>query len=166
MYYEAVFNTLNGRGIRYVVTGGMAVVLHGIVRLTADLDIIVDFDQTNINKFAEAMEKLGYRPKAPVKTEELGDPVKRRVWIEEKGMKVFSFFHPKKQLELVDVLIFEKIPFPELYKKRKIVRGVGIEVPIVSVEHLKELKKIAGRPQDLADIKSLDALGEIQQEDA
>jgi len=32
-------------------------------------------------------------------------------------------------------------------------------IPVVSVQHLMRLKKAAGRPQDLADIEALEALG-------
>lgn len=164
MYYESVFRKLNECQVRYVVAGGVAIVLHGVVRLTADMDIIVDLDQENINRFARAMGEMGYRPKIPVKTEELGDPVKRKNWIEQKGMQVFSFFHPHKQLEIIDVFVKEIIPFADLYAEKSVVRAGDVLVPIVSVKHLKMLKKIAGMPQDLADIRSLDNLLEIKEE--
>ena len=40
--FEPVLEALNARDVRYVVVGGLAVVLHGHARLTADLDIAVD----------------------------------------------------------------------------------------------------------------------------
>jgi hypothetical protein len=41
MYYEDVFKKLDEKGIRYLVVGGVALVLHGVIRLTADLDLLV-----------------------------------------------------------------------------------------------------------------------------
>ena len=41
-------------------------------------------------------------------------------------------------------------------KKVKYVQG--IKIPLVSKEHLKELKTISARPQDIADIKALEML--------
>lgn len=38
MYYEDVFRGFQKHKVKYVVVGGVAVVLHGVVRLTADLD--------------------------------------------------------------------------------------------------------------------------------
>ena len=38
--YEPLFRTLNASGARYVVVGGVATVLHGYARLTADIDLI------------------------------------------------------------------------------------------------------------------------------
>lgn len=164
LYYESVFRKLNEFHVRYVVAGGIAVVLHGVVRFTADLDIIVDLEKENVDRFSRAMAELGYRSKVSVKTEELGDPSKRKMWMEQKGMQVFSFFHPQKQLELIDVFVNEAIPFSDLYAERKVVEADCIPIPVVSIKHLKILKRIAGGPQDLSDVRSLDSLLEIEKE--
>ncbi|MGH3849480.1 MAG: hypothetical protein ACRDRT_07245 [Pseudonocardiaceae bacterium] len=42
MLYEGVFAALADAGVRYVVVGGVATVLHGFARFTADLDIAID----------------------------------------------------------------------------------------------------------------------------
>lgn len=39
MYYEQIFKTLTDAGVDYLVVGGVALVLHGVVRLTIDLDL-------------------------------------------------------------------------------------------------------------------------------
>ena len=38
----SVFAALDEAGARYVVVGGLAVVLHGYARLTSDIDLVVD----------------------------------------------------------------------------------------------------------------------------
>ena len=45
--FEAIFAALDACGGRYVVVGGVATVLHGHARLTADVDIVVDLDPTS-----------------------------------------------------------------------------------------------------------------------
>lgn len=40
--FEPILARLNEQGGRYVVGGGLAVVLHGHARLTVDLDLVVD----------------------------------------------------------------------------------------------------------------------------
>ena len=40
--FEPVFRALNDTGARYVVVGGLATVLHGYARFTADADLVVD----------------------------------------------------------------------------------------------------------------------------
>ncbi len=158
MYYENVFKSLETGNIRYAVAGGVALVLHGVVRLTADLDLIVDLEPENLRRFIQAMNDLGYRPRNPVKAEALLDSVLREQWRREKGMTVFSFVDPAQPMGLVDVFIDEKIPFPEIMQNRVVVAAKGITISVVSLSHLKRLKQEAGRPQDLADIEAIDAL--------
>ena len=59
MYYQEVFSALAEKKIRYVVVGGVALVLHGVVRLTADLDLMVALDYANLGKFLAVMAELG-----------------------------------------------------------------------------------------------------------
>ncbi len=158
MYYETVFKTLQQQKIRYAVAGGVALVLHGVVRFTADLDLIVDLEKDNLSRFVKAMQDLGYTPRTPVKAEELIDPEKRKTWKREKGMVVFSFAAPAASMGLVDVFIEEIIPFADVQKELFLVTAKGISIPVLSMGHLKQLKKAAGRPQDLADIEALDAI--------
>ncbi|MBI4007026.1 MAG: hypothetical protein HY354_00845 [Planctomycetes bacterium] len=158
MYYEDVFLKLNDRKVHYVVVGGVALVLHGVVRLTADLDLMVEMTQENLTKFISALKELGYRPKPPVQAEEFIDPANRKRWKDEKGMQVFSFYHPQMKNRLIDVFVDEPIDYGEIERDKKIMTAKGIRIPVISKEHLKRLKSISGRPQDLADIDALDEL--------
>lgn len=158
IFYEDIFKAFEKEKIDYVVVGGLAAVLHGLMRLTVDLDLIVALEKSNLEKFSEVMKKLGYRPKVPANPKDLGDPQIREQWINEKNMKVFSFYHDKDQSKLIDVFVTEPIPFEKLNKDKKIIKADHIHIPICSIEHLIELKKISGRPQDLADIKGLNRL--------
>ena len=42
--FERIFRLLNEHDVRYVIIGGIAVILHGSPRLTADLDIAIDLE--------------------------------------------------------------------------------------------------------------------------
>lgn len=161
MFYEEVFRGLNKNRVKYVVVGGVAVVLHGIVRFTADVDLFVGFSKKNLLKFAEVLTKLGYRPKIPVKASDFADSAKRERWKKDKGMLVFSFFHLKRHQDSIDVFVYEPIKFDKVYKERKIIEVEGVRIPIISIRHLKELKKKAGRPQDLADIEALEVIEKL-----
>lgn len=158
MYYEDVFRKLEEEGVRFVVVGGVALVLHGVVRLTVDLDLMVEMSRENLTGFITAMQTLGYRPKPPVKAEEFIDPAKRKRWKEEKGMQVFSFFHPKEAGKLIDVFVDEPINYDEVERDKKIIKAGDLQIPVVSIDHLKRLKQISGRPQDLADIDALEEM--------
>ena len=47
---EALFKALNEGHVRYLVAGGLAVVAHGYLRLTADIDLMLDMDPGNLKK--------------------------------------------------------------------------------------------------------------------
>jgi len=162
VYYENVFRILEKNKIRYAVAGGVALVLHGVVRFTADLDLIVDLEPENLRRFVQAMTELGYRPRVPVKAEDFLDQAARNQWKQEKGMEVFSFVDPGQPITLIDVFIEEKIPFGEVMKDLVRITAKGITIPVVSLPHLKKLKKAAGRPQDLADIEAIEALDQAE----
>ncbi|MCX5884971.1 MAG: hypothetical protein NT096_03515 [Proteobacteria bacterium] len=154
-YFEEIAGSMNKKRVRYLVVGGVAVNLYGIERMTADLDLIVDLEESNLKKFISAMKELGYKPKVPVKAEDLISPAKRKEWIKEKGMKVFSFYHPKHPFRLIDVLIEIPVDFETAYAKRVKTKSSDVITPLASVDTLIRLKEIAGRPQDTADIYHL-----------
>jgi hypothetical protein len=158
MLYENVFRSLRKNEIHYAVAGGVALVLHGVVRFTADLDLIVDLERENLGRFVRTVAELGYCPRNPVNAGDLLDPAIREMWKREKGMEVFSFIDPSQPMTLIDVFIEEKIPFREVMQEIVHMEARGIIIPVVSLRHLKRLKKAAGRPQDLADIEAIEAL--------
>ena len=49
---------LNAEGVRYVVIGGFAVILHGSVRTTQDIDLLVDTSDENMQLVKRAMAGL------------------------------------------------------------------------------------------------------------
>ena len=157
-FYEELFRALEEAKIRYLVVGGVAVVLHGFVRATADLDLMVALDPENLKTFVALMKKMGYQPKIPVAIEEFLLAKNRKAWREEKGMLVFSLYHPKKNSELIDIFVDEPIPFNEAYDRRLTIPLGGLQIAVASTEDLIKLKQQAGRAQDLEDIQALEDL--------
>ena len=158
MIYLELLKALEDSKIRYVVVGGVAVVLHGFVRATMDLDIVISLETSNAARFLQLAKEMGYRPKAPVPLEDFANPSKRKEWKETKGMLVFSLFHSKRVEELVDIFVEEPIPFEDLYRRRVVTIVNETPISIASREDLKTLKKVSNRPQDLQDIAALDEL--------
>ncbi len=70
---ETILAALNQENIRYLIVGGLAVVAHGYVRFTADLDLIVDLEEQNIRRALTCLGGLGYRPRAPVPLDDFTD---------------------------------------------------------------------------------------------
>src|SRR3989338_2028313 len=152
MYYDDVIRALNKNKIKYGVAGGVAVVLYGYTRLTLDLDLIIELSQENLSKFFDTLYNLGYRPKVPVTKEQFMNKNKREEWIKNKGMVVFSFFHLKDHLKLIDVFVTEPIKFSSIEKKIEKIKIRNLVVSTVGIEHLEKLKRLASRPKDLIDL--------------
>jgi len=164
MYYNEVIRALNKNKVKYAITGGVAVVLHGYPRLTLDLDLIVELSEKNLDKFFDILYNLGYRPKIPVKKEEFINKEKREIWIQKKGMKVFSFYHLKDHLKLIDMFVIEPIKFRDIEKKIERINIKGLLFPIVCIEHLKKLKLFACREKDLMDVRNLEEIERLKLE--
>lgn len=164
-FYEEVFRALNKAKVKYVVAGGVAVVLHGYRRNTDDLDLYVLLEERNLDRFFEALKSAGYSPKIPVTKEQFKDKKQRESWKKEKGMVVFSFFEQEPPFKLIDMLVNESIKFQEIYKKKIMTKIDDFVIPIISIEHLIVLKKQAGRDRDKNDIIQLKEIKRLQADD-
>lgn len=157
--FEEIFASLEREGARYVVVGGFAVVMHGHARLTADIDLIIDLEQREARKAMAALTACGLRPRAPVPADDFADADKRRDWIEQKGMTVFSLWDPSNPLREVDVFVSHPVPFDELMARSvQMTTASGTAVRVASIDDLIVLKQLAGRERDLQDIEALRAL--------
>lgn len=159
-----LLGALDQAGVRAVVVGGVAVVLHGHPRLTVDLDLVVDLEPGNVRSALEVFRVHGLRPRLPVDPDQFADPAVREQWRRERGLVVFSLHDPGNPLREVDVFAEEPIPFDQLWSASETVEVGGVSVRVASVAHLIDMKRLAGRPQDLADIAALDALRAEEQE--
>ena len=158
MVYEEIVRELNRQGVDYVVAGGVAMVMHGVVRLTADFDIIASLDNSNLKRLLIVMKKLGFRPKAPVKPEDLLDPACRQDWMENKNLSAFSFNNPSRPIMLVDILLRVPIEYAKLKAGAERLKFGRLTAPVVSIKDLIKLKEASGREQDLEDSRALKGL--------
>ncbi len=155
---ETVLSALNRAGVRYLVVGGVAVVLHGLLRTTADLDLVLHLERENVLRAMRALESVGYRPRAPVAADSFADEATRRRWADEKGLTVFSMWSPAHPALEVDIFVAEPLPFEVAYARAIRVPLERTEATLVSLDDLIALKRLAGRPMDLQDIAGLEAL--------
>lgn len=156
--FEPVLSALDAAGVRFVVVGGVAVVLHGHPRMTADLDLVIDLAAAPAASAIQALLDVGLQPRLPVDPHAFADPEVRRVWIDERSLTVFTMVDPSDPLLEVDLFAQPPLPFEELWERADVVDLNGQQVRIASVDDLIAMKRHAGRPQDLADIAALEGL--------
>ena len=81
---EAITRALNDAAVDYLVVGGLAVNLHGFVRLTRDVDLVIRLTPENAAKGLHALLSIGYQMQIPEKPEAFADAATRERWRHEK----------------------------------------------------------------------------------
>jgi len=161
--FEAIAGTLNRAGVRYLVAGGLAVNAHGYVRLTQDVDLVVQLDPGNIRAAFAALAELGYRPTVPVTGDQFADGAQREQWIRDKGMQVLNFHSERYRGVSVDVFVTEPFNFDAEYAAAlEAELAPGLPTRFVSIPALIAMKRLADRPRDRDDIEHLQMILEEQ----
>ena len=154
----STFIALNAAGVRYVVVGGVAVVLHGFARVTGDIDLIVDLAPEESRKAIDTLVGIGFRARAPVDATLFADAQVRAAWIRDKHLRVFSLWDPLQPVREVDLFVESPIAFAALWERSVLIDIGETQVRVASIDDLVALKRLAGRPQDHLDIAELEAL--------
>ena len=158
MEYIQLFQKLYQHQVRYLICGGLAVNIYGIPRMTADIDVLLDFTDDNIDKFEHAIKLLMYQSTLPVSLKTFINKEDREKAIKDKNLIAYSYFNSFANYMSLDVLMDVPILFDELWNKKENRMVDKISVNLVSVEHLIQLKKYANRKQDIDDVILLSKL--------
>ncbi len=156
--FEPVLEALNRSQVRYVVVGGLATVLQGHARLTADVDLVIDLAPVEARRTIGTLLDLGFQPRLPVAAMDFADPAIRRQWVEERGMRVFSFYDPLNPMRSIDLFAEHPVEFEGLFRRAEVLPLRSTEARVASIPDLVQLKRLAGRPKDLDDIEKLEAI--------
>jgi len=152
MFITDVTQSLQKNKVKYALVGGYAVALHGVVRGTVDVDIVITTDKKAFKDAEAALMSLGLQPRLPVTAEDVFNY--REEYIKNKNLKAWSFSDPANPSHIVDIVITEDLKDISTVNKKV----SGINVKVASIPDLIAIKKIAGRPQDKEDIKALERL--------
>ena len=156
--FTPIFRALNDCGARYVVVGGVATILHGFLRFTKDLDVVIDLDPEPARRVIDALKAQGFLPHAPVNPDDFTDRRIREAWTSEKGMMAFSMFDRERPWLTVDLFIREQADFDAFWARAETKYVDGLPVRTASIEDLLEMKRAAGRPVDREDIERLEQI--------
>lgn len=163
--FQTVMEGLQRHEVRFLLVGGMAVVAHGYGRMTYDIDLVIHLTPANIRRTFEALAQLGYRPRIPVTADDFSDARNREQWAREKGMIVLNFFSNDQDPCTIDLFIREPFPFDETFAKAIPSAVNGVPFRYVDLNTLIQMKRAAGRPVDLEDIRHLEQLAADHEKD-
>lgn len=150
-----IFKALADAQVDYVVVGGMAVIMHGHLRATRDLDLVLGLGPDNCARGLEALSGIGLRPRLSVSLADFANPEKRADWADNRNMQVFQLWDPANPERSVDLFVREPLDFAELLAQAVARDLDGVPIRVASIAHLIALKQAAGRPLDLDDIEAL-----------
>lgn len=153
--YSGIFEKLNKKNIRYIVVGGMAVNLHGIPRMTYDIDLILDLEDENLKAFLELLKEWGFKPKVPVDIMDFAIKENREDWIRNKNMKAFNLVNPDWAISEIDIVINTPVSYTDASRRMDYINLRDISIPTISISDLIRMKQSSSRIQDKADIESL-----------
>jgi len=139
-----VSRALEGANVPYAVCGGIAVTIHGHVRATKDIDLLIRPEDRQ--RALAIVAILGFDKPALPMTFGAGTPMERHL---QRVTKLDA-----GESLTIDFLIVGPLYEPA-WSGREIYAWEGATLTVVSLEGLLEMKRIAGRAQDLADIERL-----------
>lgn len=140
-----MLSKLRDEKIEYGLCGGLALGLYGYPRLTKDIDLLVRGN--DIEKAKEAVLPLGFDLAALPMTFGAGTPGEGRVHRITKNLGENPIL-----LDLIEV----EPSLEDVWSGRQGYSVEGNEIWAVSPEGLAEMKRRAGRTQDLADLELLE----------
>lgn len=145
---ERILRVLAEHDVEYVLIGGLAVQTHGHVRTTNDADLIPAPQPANLQRLAAALRSLEAR---------VLNPGQEDLEIDAKMLPKATIWQFVTRDGGVDVL--HEVPGGRSYEELE--EGVlrvnlgDVEVPVVGLDDLIQMKLARGRPVDLADVAAL-----------
>lgn len=141
--FRDFLKALNDQEVKYIMVGGLAVVLHGHARVTGDMDIWVENTAENYKKLARAFEQF-HMPVFDMSLEK---------FLNVKECDVFSFGRNPVGIDIMTAV--KGLNFKEAYNLSTLFDDEDLLIRVIHINHLIEAKKAAGRLKDLDDINQL-----------
>lgn len=129
-------------GLRWFLFGAQAAVLHGVARLTADVDVTVELGAHSSAALVDALTRAGFDLRIP----DVAGFV--------EATRVLPFVHRRSRMP-VDVVLAGP-GLEEQFLARAEEREIGgARIPVASAEDLVAMKVLAGRGRDLEDVEAI-----------
>lgn len=141
--------------VDYVLVGGLAVSLQGVVRGTLDVDVVLAMDDANLSRFIFTAKSIGLAPSLPVSIDTLADAAQIDAWHRDKNMLAFSLREAASDGLVVDVLVRPVVGYAELRAAASLRQLGEATIPVASIDHLIALKSNTGRGIDASDVALL-----------
>ena len=142
--FKELLRLFNENDVKYLIIGGIAVLMHGYARNTVDLDLSVAADQENAEKIVRVLEEFGFG------TTDLSTAL----FTTENSLVRIGV--PPVRIEILNYL--QGLSFEQAFANRIERNFQGVMVNLISLQDLISNKKAVGRHKDLADVEGLEKM--------
>jgi hypothetical protein len=133
----ALCRSLNREGVRYLLIGGFAVVLHGFARTTKDIDLLIDASDENVAAVKRALSSL---------------PDNAAADIRDADVRQYTVVRVADEI-VVDLMAAAcGVTYQQAMQQDTEVREIeGVAIPVAGIQLLIRLKDTY-RPSDRMDV--------------
>jgi len=136
---EDLLRLLKEHRVDFIIIGASAFPVYGYVQATLDIDIFIKPEKTNAERTYSALKEFGY----DLSDVSISDLLTKKLLIRQYDVEVY--IHP-----FVKGVTFEKV-----WKNKVEAKYGKTRVFFASLDDLIDMKRAAGRPQDVQDLKYL-----------
>jgi hypothetical protein len=141
--HQEMLLALVSHNVDFILVGGYAVIYHGYIRTTGDMDVWIRPTNENKEKLVAVFEKLQFDPAG----------IEKMRQFDFNGIVVF---HVGIEPERIDFLTrMQGIKFDDAWRRRQFLEIDSHRFPFLHLDDLIANKLLAGRHQDLADVEHL-----------
>jgi len=136
-----ICKNFNEYEVKYVIVGGIAIILHGFERKTMDVDIIIVPSKENVIKIISALKN-----EIPEIAELQIEDIQKYLTVKVVG-KILG-----KETEIDLIREMWGVNYIKAQKNQEIQQIHGVKIPIANIDTLIEMKKESNRLQDKEDL--------------
>ena len=149
-----VLDSMLNENVDFLLIGGYAVIFHGYIRATGDMDVWLKPTNENKQKLLVAFEKADIHP---------GDIRQLDETFDFTAVVVFHFGMPPERIDFLTKL--PGVDFKEAFARRTFMNINQRQVPVLHLDDLIVAKLMAGRPQDKADVEMLQIINKEKEKE-
>lgn len=157
---QEIFAALERHGVRFVVIGGVAAILHGASHVTTDVDIVPEEGRDNLARLSAALKELNARIRVVGEPE--GIPFDHSAESLAR-VRIWNLVTDRGNLDLTFVPSGTR-GYDDLVRDAEPMTVRGVEVPVASLADVIRSKEAAGRERDRLALPTLRRLLERQRE--
>ncbi|MCX7048752.1 MAG: nucleotidyltransferase [Candidatus Sumerlaeota bacterium] len=139
--FKEFIQSLNAKGVEFVIVGGIAMARHGHPRYTGDMDVLINPNKDNAHKLISALKDFGFSF-SDITAHDFTD-----------SKTIVQLGVPPLRIDLITSI--DGVSNEEVFRDCISDTQPDIALSFISREHLIKNKAAAGRPKDLADVASL-----------